>query len=215
MKQEREEELLNTLRERPDSKLAVRYANEQHNAEALRYSISKDSPEAKYLKDNGYILIYPQKLNEEQLKNLSEADRYVAEHFSNEALIIDGNDKGNLSSNLATAIQSHYFKNTNLIDMDKKVAVDGHGSISVSNEKNRDMDGLKSIYDKLGYETETNEYNGLDVKSSNPYPAVQKSKFSKIYDAYKDKLKGLVGKLKSLGKQKDEINKSNEDDLGR
>ncbi|MBR6504409.1 MAG: hypothetical protein IKT41_01590 [Clostridia bacterium] len=215
MKQERVEDFVKTLRDGPDKRLVGTYANGRHEVEALTYSIPEDSPKAQYLRDNGCILIYPQKLTDEQLEKLSESDRYVAEQFSNEALIIDGNDRGNLSSNLATAIQSHYFKNTNLIDIDKKVAVDGHGSISVSNEKNRDMNGLKDIYDELGYETKSNERDGLEVKSSMPYPAVQKSKFSKIYDKCKDKLQGLVGKLKAIGKEKDEINKSNEDDLGR
>lgn len=170
--------------------------------------LDPNSPEAAELRKNGFTLIYPAPLKENKTGKMDVVARNEYNAKLNSPMVIDNTDLK--TTDLASKIISQYLS----AGSPMLTGQDFTGNTITpypdwSEFEANAMSQLQTTLDNLGYETSIAE-NNLSVKSDIPFPTVQKSNLSKIFDRAKSKIKDAFNKIKgALTKEKD--SKTNED----
>lgn len=226
MNQERNEQVLNILREhnekiQKNGEIAPYISF--HSDPALKedigytmYGLERDSETVKRLESLGFKAIYPAELSEEAISRMSDSEKDVYEGKMKEALIIDGKEP-NLSLEFAKMISDHYLSAdtpTHLWGLDRtNNSLTNH--IGLDNRKEGTAENLQELLSSVGFNPtlDGEKYDkSITISSDIPYPAVKRSKFEQIYDKAKGKIQGMFTKLKSIVKPKDQVKENEQDE---
>lgn len=166
---------------------AIEIAFETSAGEWSSYSMSldKNSDEVKELKKQGYTVLFPAELSADTIASMTPEEKEEYENNMNRALILDSKDKCH-SLEAIRAIASHYYSSgsgiiTGIDYTTNSLAIFPYGKIPESAHQT-----LYSVLIELGY-TASLDGQQLSVESNEQCPCVKKSKFSQIYDSFKDK----------------------------
>lgn len=227
MNQERNEQVLNVLREhrekiQKNGEIAPLIGS--HMDPALKedigytmFGVERDSETVKKLESLGFKAIYPAELSEEAISRMSDVDKYVYEDKMKRALIIDGKET-NLSLEFAKMISDHYLSaditSTHFWGLDRT-----NNSITkyigLGHHKEGTAENLQSLLSSVGFNPtlDGEKYDkSITISSDIPYPAVKRTKFEQIYDKGKGKIQGMFAKLKSIVKPKNQIKENEQDE---
>lgn len=221
MNQERNEQVLNVLREhiektKKNGEITPLIGSHKEDMGYTMYEMERDSETVKKLESLGFKAIYPAELSEEAISRMSDTERYVYENKMKRALIIDGKEQ-NLSLEFAQMISDHYLSAdtpTHLWGLDRtNNSLTNY--IGLGHHKEGTAENLQELLSSVGFNPtlDGEKYDkSITISSDIPYPAVKRSKFEQIYDKAKGKIQGMFAKLKSIVKSKDQVKENEQDE---